>query len=99
MVIPQKCLSLVFKNFCYDLCGTTTEVLFFTLIHDNWQPRTSQEVELITILVYFTGMSEAMLAMCAVKNIRASGIFPTATLKLLARAYTAGGASFVSSRI
>lgn len=61
MVIPQKCLSLVFKNLCYDLCGTTTEVLFFMLIHDNWQPRTSQEVEFITILENFTGMSEAIL--------------------------------------
>ena len=41
----------------------------------------------------------AMLAMSAVKNNRASAILPTATLKLLARAYTAGGAGFVSSRI
>ena len=40
-----------------------------------------------------------MLAMSPVKNIRASGILPTATLKLLARAYTAGGAGFVSIRI
>ena len=40
-----------------------------------------------------------MLAMSPVKNIRASGILPTATLKLLARAYTAGEAGFVSIRI